>query len=242
MMENNLYKTIEEIKDTLSDISSARQQVNDTVTAYSKTQEHIQVYVNNLNAIENCLNQLVTLLQSNKTVIDQQSSVAIENFQSTCDKVVENTKSELSDISYKFSDRLNSDMKVMSKHIGIFNEATKKADTLTSSVEKTSDEVSKLVSSIKTLQQELFTSQKEQDNVLAHIHDDITSVKEIGNTILGKINDTQKVFQKSFDDMANEIETTKEEINNEIKTNRNLAFVIIVFLLTIFAIIQYYAS
>ncbi|MDY5685712.1 MAG: hypothetical protein SPF40_05490 [Prevotella sp.] len=241
MMENNLYKTIEDIKNALSDVSSARQQVSDTVASYSKTQEYIQDYVNNLNTIEDSLNQLVSLLQSNKTVINQQSSVAIENLKSTCNEVVENTKSELSDVSRNFSKKLNSDIKVMSKHIELFNDTIKKTDTLTSNVEKTSDEVSKLVLSIKALQQEIFTSQKEQDDVLAHIHGNIISIKELNNTILGKIGDNQKIILNSFTTMTNKIETTKEEINKKINTNRNLAFVIIVFL-SILAMIQYYAS
>ena len=45
-MENNtLFKTIEQLKETLTDISSARQQVTDTVTAYALTQKEIHSYI-----------------------------------------------------------------------------------------------------------------------------------------------------------------------------------------------------
>lgn len=255
-MEKEPYKTIEELKDTLSDISSARKQVSDTVNAYIKTQEDIQKYINNLDGIERCLNKLVLLLQNNKTVIDQQSSTAVANFQTTCDKVVENTKSELSEVSDFFSEKLNSNLRVMSKHVETFDDTIKKAATLANNVEKLSNEVTNLMSSVKTLQQELSASQKEQDDVLKHIDENIQSlyedniqkialvqksieqVKTMGDNIIGKLGNIQQTIRKSFETMASKINTTQENINKEIKINRYIEIAILVFI-CIFAFCQY---
>ena len=56
-MNNNLYQTIEELKNTLENIDSARKQVSDTVAAYSATQSGVQDYVDKLCGIESALKQ-----------------------------------------------------------------------------------------------------------------------------------------------------------------------------------------
>ena len=79
-MENNeLFKTIEQLKETLAEISSARQQVSDTVSAYAQTQTEIHSYAKHLMEIENVLSKLISLLQNNEVTIEQQSSSVISN-------------------------------------------------------------------------------------------------------------------------------------------------------------------
>lgn len=45
-MENNeLFQTIEQLKNTLSDVASARQQVEDVISAYTHTNTEINTYM-----------------------------------------------------------------------------------------------------------------------------------------------------------------------------------------------------
>lgn len=64
MANDELFKTIEQLKKTLSDVSSARQQVTDTVNAYEKTSIEIKLYADNLKAIEESVKSLTASLQS----------------------------------------------------------------------------------------------------------------------------------------------------------------------------------
>lgn len=258
-MEKELYKTIEELKDTLSEVSSARKQVSETVNAYAKTQEDIQNYINKLDGVEHCLDELILLLQNNKTVINQQASTAITNLQATCDKVVENTRSKLSEASQLFSEELSSNLRVMSNHVEEFDKAIKKASTLTNEVEKMSNEVSNLSSSVKYLQQELSDSQKEQNNTLTHIDNDINSlaencdriitleqevlggVKTTSNNIIGKVDDFQRKTEKSFGDLANNITLMQDSVNKKIRINRYIEIAILIFFV-IFALYQIFAG
>lgn len=91
-MNNDLYQTIEELKDTLANIDSARKQVSDTIAAYSETQNGIQNYVEKLDGIESGLKKLIFLLQNNKVIIEQQASSAVANLQTTCNIIAEKTK------------------------------------------------------------------------------------------------------------------------------------------------------
>lgn len=246
-MEKELYETIEDFKDTLSEISSAREQVSNTVNAYAKTQECIQNYINKLEGVEHCLDELFLLLQNNKTVINQQASTAITNLQTTCDKVVEETRNKLSEASQLFSKELSSNLRVMSNYVEEFDKAIKKASALTNDVENMSNEVANLTSSINILQQELSTSQKEQNNILTHIDNGINSlaennariitleqevigqVKTANNSIIGKLDDIQRKTEKSFGDMANNITLMQDSVNKNININRSFEIAILIF-------------
>lgn len=116
-MNNNLYQTIEELKNTLENIDSARKQVSDTVAAYSATQSGIQDYVDKLCGIESALKQLVALLQNNKVIIEQQASSAIANLQTTCTEITAKISEEQEATALSFSERLNSKIQEIDRQV-----------------------------------------------------------------------------------------------------------------------------
>lgn len=83
MKNNELFQSIEHLKETLSDVASAREQVSETVKAYSQTQKEIRLYIDNLNKIEVAISSLITLFQNNKVVVDQQSTNAVNNLKTS---------------------------------------------------------------------------------------------------------------------------------------------------------------
>lgn len=169
-MENNeLFQTIEQLKSTLSDVSSAREQVTETVQAYSQTQKEIHSYVTNLEQIEKSITSIISLLQNNKVVIDQQSKNAVNNLKTSCDTVISYAKNEFSSTAQSFADDTNRNVASMASQIERFDRTIEKANTLTNKVETTSKEVSSLIGSVKALQEDLVSSQKSQDEAIGNI-------------------------------------------------------------------------
>lgn len=186
-MENNeLFKTIERLKETLTEISSARQQVTETVDAYAQTRSKIQSYTDSLRGIEDVINQLVTLLQNRKETLEQQSSASVLALETSCNVVANATKEKLTSASQKFSSDTLSNINLMTKQIDRFAQAVKEARELTDKVDATSNEVSRLVSSIEVLQQKLVSSQDAQDRVIDKISqtqdNEVGSLQTLSNT------------------------------------------------------------
>ncbi len=166
-MENNeLFQTIEQLKETLSEVATAREQVSETVKAYGQTQIQIHSYIDNLNQIEAAISSLMTLLQKNKVVVDQQSNTAINSLKTSCDTILDHVKNEFATTSQRFSDDTGKNLRTMSAQIEKLDHSVDKANTLTNKVEAISKEVSDLINSVKILQVSLVDSQRTQDDAI----------------------------------------------------------------------------
>ena len=206
MSNNELFKTIEQLKETLIGISSARQQVSETVAAYAQTQEKVHSYTENLIGIEHALSKLITLLQNNKVVIGQQSIAAISNLESSCDTLLDRTKAELSATSRKFAEHIAANLDVMANEAEKFGNTIKDACQFTSKVEVISDDVVKLISLITVLQQELSSSQAAQDKMIDNINNEILELK--------------LVLNNSTDAIKQSLEYTQIDLKKAIVINR----------------------
>lgn len=177
-MENiELLKTIEQLKETLSDVATARDQVNETVKAYSKTQTEIHFYIENLNQIESAISSLISMLQNNKIIVEQQSINAVDNLKASCDVILNQAKSEFVATSLRFSDETGRSVNSLTTQIERFDHSIDKANTLTNKVEATSKEVSGLIASVKSLQVDIVNSQKTQDEANEHIREMLSDAK-----------------------------------------------------------------
>lgn len=259
-MNNDLYQTIEELKDTLANIDSARKQVSDTVAAYSATQSGIQDYTDKLCSIENVLEQLIALLQNNKVIIEQQASSAIANIQTTCTEITTRIQKGQEAMSLSFSEKLNSKIQEIDRQVSAFDNSVKRAESLAKNIKETSDNVANVVQTIKVIRQELSSSQKEQDVVLSRIEGNISSLmascsesakalndeinskatilqndlgqlKDSNENITQKLANNQHTILKSLDDLKNEISESKAEIEKHAKINRNIGFATLALLL-----------
>ena len=234
-MNNNLYQTIEELKNTLENIDSARKQVSDTVAAYSATQSGIQDYVDKLCGIESALKQLVALLQNNKVIIEQQASSAIANLQTTCTEITAKISEEQEATALSFSERLNSKIQEIDRQVSTFDNSVKRVESLAKNIKEISDNVANVVQTVKVIRQELSFSQNEQDVVLGRIdgnvsslmsscsesakvlNDEINSKAKILRNVLGQLKDSnENIIQKlAVDD--EEVEDTLEKLKDDIK-------------------------
>lgn len=96
-MENELYKTIEDLKKTLEDVSSARHQVDETVAAYAQTRKEIKAYVGGLEGVEAGLRKVLGLLQANEATLGTLTGRAAGDLKSVCDGVADNARLAIGD-------------------------------------------------------------------------------------------------------------------------------------------------
>lgn len=190
-MENNeLFQTIEQLKNTLSDVASARQQVEDTISAYTNTNTEINSYIEHFERIEVAISTIIKLLSNNKIAIEQQATSVVSEFKQSCTSIVGNIKKELTASSKQFDVETNRNIANMTKQIENLEASINNATKLTSIVEIISDSINNLVNIVKTIKQELNTSQKNQDDAIKHIGDTQTSVihqVQSSNTMLDNL-------------------------------------------------------
>ena len=221
-MENNdMLIELEQLKTTLEKISSARQQVTETVSAYGQTQSEIESYIQNLIGIENGLNDIITLLQRNKIVINNQSQEAVANLKKSCDSIITETSDSLTHVSDKFSNTTKEKTDEISVQIDRFESAINRANGISSNIERMSNEVSKILGLISSLKDELATTQHQQDIVLNQISDCLKSLSEDMTQQKGLIQSIQSDIKKGNTDILAQLSQSEQSINSAIATMNN---------------------
>ena len=197
MKNNELFLMIEHLKDTLSDVASAREQVSETVKAYGQTQTEISSYISNLKQIEAAISSLITLLQNHKSVVDSQSANAIDNLKHTCDAVVSQAKSEFVSTSQRFSDDTRRNLSAFSSQVQRLDQSIGEANKLTNKVKVISREVSEMNGSVKAFQEGVSSSLKSQDKTI----EDISKKLNVANMSLSKLEEVLTQHEKALDAM-----------------------------------------
>lgn len=160
-MENNeLFQTIEQLKNTLSDVASARQQVEDVISAYTHTNTEINTYIENFERIEVTISAVIELLSNNKAVIEQQATSIVSEFEKSCTSIVDDIKKELTASVKQFEVEASRNIVNMAKQIESLEAVVDNAAKLTSIAEIISDSTNKIVDSLNVVKQELDISQK----------------------------------------------------------------------------------
>lgn len=181
-MENNeLFQTIEQLKNTLSDVASARQQVEDVISAYTHTNTEINSYIENFERIEVAISAVIELLSNNKAAIEQQATSIVSEFEKSCTSIADDIKKELTASAKQFDFEAGQNIVNMTKQIKSLETVVDNAAKLTSIAEIVPDSTNKIVDSVNAVRQELNTSQKIQDE----------AIKNIGNTQISVLNHAQ---------------------------------------------------
>lgn len=248
-MENNeLFQTIERLKNTLSAVASARQQVNDVVSAYSQTNTSINSYVENFERIEVAISAVIELLSNNKAVIAQQATSIVNEFKQNSTSIVGDIKKELSTSTKQFKNETSRHIVNMTRLIESLETVVDNASQLTSIVEITSDSADKIVDSFNATKQELNTSHKIQYEAIKQIDDtqillshEIQSINTLLSNITKSLIEQEKQLvtiltsishtQQSIDSLKKIVEDNSAHISKENKINRwllILCFIILV--------------
>lgn len=199
MANNELFKTIEQLKKTLSDVSSARQQVNDTVNAYEKTSIEIKLYADNLKAIEESVKSLTASLQSCKGTLKNQSSSTVEALKTSCDALVETTGEKLAGATARFSNDASLSIDAMQKQVDKFTDVISEARKLSAKVEATSGEALRRATEVEKMQKELVSSQNAQKDIISQIN----RVQSNTNAALQSVNTTSSGMVATLTNMVN---------------------------------------
>ena len=169
-MENNeLFQTIEQLKNTLSDVASARQQVEDVISAYTHTNTEINTYIENFERIEVTISAVIELLSNNKAVIEQQATSIVSEFEKSCTSIVDDIKKVLTASVKQFEVEASRNIVNMAKQIESLEAVVDNVAKLTSIAEIISDSTNKIVDSLNVVKQELDISQKNQNEAIKNV-------------------------------------------------------------------------
>lgn len=209
MEQKEILQTLEEMKRTLTEINSAKEQVDSTIKAYSALQSSIRGYAGELQPIAEMMNSIVSTLVEKQKALTEQADAIIKSFTESllkeCETIhssfetrVKNVITNLSTVQQEEINKLanqNNKLEAAVLNIGNAGENIKSAKV----------KIEEVATSVSKLKDELAASQKTQDDILAKISTDLTDNKNTNNLKFAEITSTLSTNYNNLLAVINEI-------------------------------------
>lgn len=209
-MENNeLFQTIEQLKTTLSEISSAREQVEKTVKSSSDLLKVVEDYVASVRTL--CVG-LITMEDSWGDFgndLRERYEKAISKLITSCSEIITAFRTDVVKIATEFKTQTEGTLSKFEEQNNTLSEKIKELGVLRDEIKTAIAVIAPIKESLAQLSKDLKESQEKQDVVL----DDINQkVKDIPVTIKGY---TDKIVEK-IDAVCQELKTLLDSTSTKI--------------------------
>ena len=176
-MENNeLFQTIEQLKSTLSEISSAREQVEKTVKSSTDLQKVVEDYVASVKTLCVGLNAWNDSLGDFGNDLRERYEKAISKLITSCSEIITTFHTDVGKIATVFKTQTEDTISKFEKQNNTLSDKVKELGVLRDEIKTAIAEIAPIKESLSQLSKELKESQKEQDIVLDDIRQKATNI------------------------------------------------------------------
>lgn len=232
METKELLTSLAQLETSLKEIESAKEQVKQTVNAYTILQEQINAYTNSLDSIKTSVEGIVSDLREQRVSLGEEasrlataleektamlfsrvsesSSDALNTLKSHLDAANELFSKDSTAVAESFKNNTDDELVKLQRSVQTLKECATTLCALDESIKNTLSEIEQVRKEIADLKQALTDSQNAQDTILKTIEESVDSI-------------SQKA-EKSFSDLSKGLESSKETqitLLNDIKENIN---------------------
>lgn len=168
-MNYDIQTALEQLEQSLQKVDAARKEVDKVVNAYSELQSKTNGFVSGISTVSGNLQQIINTVNNERSINLTNYQQSLENLKNNCDHIVTKTKELLTSCSDDFTTKSEKGVNSLNEQIIRLKGEIDKTSSLSTEVRNTANVVVNLTSAIDSLQKELGTSQKAQDEAIANI-------------------------------------------------------------------------
>ncbi|MDD6227993.1 MAG: hypothetical protein PUA94_03010 [Bacteroidales bacterium] len=246
MTPQEILASLSRLESELNEVASARLLVEQTANSYKEVQKELRSFVGEFQTVTNSLNTVARAFQDGKASLASEVAHSIEVLKAQLETLNNSFSNQCNSVVSRFVDSINNtsdQLKAKTADLtsdyatnnDTFKASIKELATLYASLLRASESVSSLKADISTLQSQLQSSQKEQNETLVKIASDLQASSASHTTILQQISSDLKSSQDAQDDDLANIKTTlynigsaqsqqksnEEQIHNGVKNLRS---------------------
>lgn len=225
MTPQEILASLSRLESELNEVASARLLVEQTASSYKEVQKELRSFVGEFQSVTNSLNTVARAFQDGKASLATEVTHSIEvlkaqlgtlnnSFSNQCNSVISRFVDSLNNTSDQLKAKTADLTSGYATNNDTFKESIKELANLHASLLKASESMSSLKTDISTLQSQLQSSQKEQDETLEKIARDLQASSASHTTILQQISNDLKSSQDAQDEDLAKIKTILENIGN----------------------------
>lgn len=225
MTPQEILASLSRLESELNEVASARLLVEQTANSYKEVQKELRSFVGEFQTVTNSLNTVARAFQDGKASLATEVTHSIEvlkaqletlnnSFSSQCNSVVSRFVDSINNTSDQLKAKTTDLTSDYASNNDTFKASIKELATLHASLLRASESVSYLKADISTLQSQLQSSHKEQNETLEKIASDLQASSASHTTILQQISNDLKSSQDAQDEDLASIKTTLEDIGS----------------------------
>ncbi len=225
MTPQEILASLSRLESELNELASARLLVEQTTSSYKEVQKELHSFVGEFRTVTNSLNTLARAFQDGKAslatevthsieVLKAQLGILNNSFSNQCNSVISRFVDSLNNTSDQFNAKTADLTSGYATNNDNFKGSIKELANLHASLLKASDSVASLKKDVSTLQSQLQSSQKAQDETLEIIARDLQESSASHTTILQQISNDLKSSQDAQDEDLAKIKAILEDIGS----------------------------
>lgn len=211
MTPQEILASLSRLESELNEVASARLLVEQTANSYKEVQKELRSFVGEFQIVTNSLNTVAGAFQDGKASIATEVTHSIEVLKAQLEALNNSFSNQCNSVVSRFVDSINNtsdQLKAKTADLtsdyamnnDTFKASIKELATLHASLLRASESVSSLKADISTLQSQLQSSQKEQNETLEKIASDLQASSASHTTILQQISNDLKSSQDAQDE------------------------------------------
>lgn len=211
MTPQEILASLSRLESELNEVASARLLVEQTANSYKEVQKELRSFVGEFQTVTNSLNTVARAFRDGKASLASEVTHSIEVLKAQLETLNNSFSYQCNSVVSRFVDSINNtsdQLKAKTADLtsdyatnnDTFKASIKELATLHASLLKASETVSSLKADISTLQSQLLSSQKEQNETLEKITSDLQASSASHTTILQQISNDLKSSQDAQDE------------------------------------------
>ena len=201
METKELLTSLAQLETSLKGIESAKEQVKQTVDAYTILQKQIKAYTDSLDSIKTSVEGIVSDLRAQRvslgeeasglaTALEEKSATLFTRFSESSSEALSTLKSHLDAanelfskdskaVTESFKKNTDDELAKLQQSVQTLKECTATLCALDESIKNTLSEIEQVRKEIADLKQALTDSQSAQDSILKSIEESVDSLSQI---------------------------------------------------------------
>ena len=211
-MPYDINTALQRLEQNLNDLTSARQQVEDTVKASNELQKVVAEYVSSIETLCTRLKRWNTDLGERESSISHEIESTITQLTTSSTQIVSLFQKSVEDTTSDFSKKTNAEITKFVEQNNKLSERVQELNKLREEIKNTTGEIKAIKESSAQISKDLKQSQEGQDVLLDEIKTKVASIETATQSIINTLGGLTQSVASGFDNLSTKTDAIANDI------------------------------
>lgn len=211
-MPYDINTALQRLEQNLNDLTSARQQVEDTVKASNELQKVVAEYVSSIETLCTRLKRWNTDLGERESSLSHEIESTITQLTTSSTQIVSLFQKSVEDTTSDFSKKTNAEITKFVEQNNKLAERVQELNKLREEIKNTTGEIKAIKESSAKISKDLKESQEGQDVLLDEIKTKVASIETATQNIIYTLDGLTQSVASGFDNLSNKSDAIANDI------------------------------